>query len=86
MLNTSVFKRLFSTVAKDYKYSKFYNVYYETNKILLNKKQIVNNIYPDTGDICRKCKGHGWITNNKNNNGFNLGYDICKECRGRGYL
>ena len=86
MLNTLMFKRSFSALAHEYKYSKIYNIYYETNKINLNKKQILNNIYPDTGSMCTKCKGCGWITNNKINNGFNFGYDICKVCRGSGYL
>jgi DnaJ-class molecular chaperone len=77
-----MFKRSFSALAKDYKYNKKYNLYYETLSINLNKK----NIYPETGNMCSKCKGCGWITNNKKNNGFNFGYDICKICRGTGYL
>lgn len=81
-----MFKRSFSALAKEYKYSKKYNLYYETHNINLNKKNIINNIYPERGNMCSKCKGCGWITNNKKNNGFNFGYDICKICRGTGYL
>lgn len=86
MFNSLMFKRSFTTLAKEYKYSKKYNLYYETHNINLNKKNIINNIYPETGNMCSKCKGCGWITNNKKNNGFNFGYDICKICRGTGYL
>tara|TARA_B110000971_G_C19776474_1_gene393287 strand:- start:119 stop:379 length:261 start_codon:yes stop_codon:yes gene_type:complete len=86
MLNTLMFTRSFTALAKEYKYNKKYNMYYERVKINLNKKEIVNNIYPEPGNMCSKCKGCGWITNNKINNGFNFGYDICKICRGTGYL
>tara|TARA_B100000035_G_C20921288_1_gene518626 strand:+ start:231 stop:491 length:261 start_codon:yes stop_codon:yes gene_type:complete len=86
MFNNLIFRRSFSALAQEYKYSKIYNIYYETNKINLNKKQIVNNIYPDSGNMCPKCKGCGWITNNTKNNIYNINYDICKLCKGSGYL
>lgn len=86
MLKNLIFTRSLTSLICENKYNNFYIMYNEPKKIL-NKKERINNIYPDLGSMCSKCKGCGWLTNNKNNkNGLNFGYDICKICRGTGYI
>tara|TARA_B100000424_G_scaffold260305_1_gene244019 strand:- start:57 stop:335 length:279 start_codon:yes stop_codon:yes gene_type:complete len=84
-------RRLNTALKEDHHYyikiKEFDSIYLPPTPKLAEKLKNNLLIAENTGSICQKCFGSGWITDNKSksNIGLNFKFTICKNCNGTGF-